>query len=104
MGRVNRAEIWEHPLRGRQFVVVSTQRLTDSGTVILAEIASEVPEGTRGMLAVHLGEGDPVSGAVIGYRVNWQTAERMAEWKYVGRVSDATMEVIAMALRTAMDL
>jgi len=104
MGRVNRGDVWEHPLRGRQFVVVSTQRLTDSGTVILAELASEVPDGTRGMLAVQLGEDDPVAGAVIGYRVNWQTAERMAEWKYVGGLTDSTMEVVAMALRTSMDL
>jgi hypothetical protein len=72
--------------------------------VILAEIAAAVPEGTRGMLAVQLGDDDPAEGAVIGYRVNWQTAERMADWKYIGRLADATMEVVAMALRTSMDL
>jgi mRNA-degrading endonuclease toxin of MazEF toxin-antitoxin module len=102
--RVNRGDVWEHPLRGRQFVVISTQRLNENGTVIVAEIAGDVPSGTRGMLAVQLGADDPVPGAVIAYRVNWQMADRMAEWKLVGRLSDATMDVVAMALRTSMDL
>jgi mRNA-degrading endonuclease toxin of MazEF toxin-antitoxin module len=101
---VNRGDVWQHPLRGRQFVIVSTQRLIENGTVIVAEIANEVPSGTRGMLAVQLGEEDPATGAVIAYRVNWQRADRMAEWKFVGQLSDATLDVVAMALRTSMDL
>jgi hypothetical protein len=101
---VNRGDVWEHPLRGRRFVVVSTDHLTVTGTVILVEIASEVPAGTRGMLAVHLDEEDGIGGAVIGYRLNWQAAGRMAGWKYVGRISENTLEVIDMALRTSMDL
>jgi mRNA-degrading endonuclease toxin of MazEF toxin-antitoxin module len=101
---VNRGEVWEHPLRGRRFVIVSTDHLTVTGTVILVEIASEVPAGTRGMLAVHLTEHDDVGGAAIGYRLNWQAARRMANWKYLGRVSENNLEVIDMALRTSMDL
>lgn len=85
-------------------MIVSTDHLTETGTVIVAEIVPDVPTGTRGMLAVQLGEDDPCQGAVIAYRINWQAAERMADWKYVGRVSEATLDVIGMALRTAMDL
>jgi hypothetical protein len=101
---VNRGDVWEHPLRGRQFVVVATRHLLDTGTVILAEIAPEVPVGTKGMLAVQLGGEDPAGGAVIAYRVNWQAIERMADWKYLGRLSAATLDVVDMALRAAMDL
>lgn len=101
---MNRGDVWEHPLRGRRFVIVSTDHLTVTGTVILVEIASDVPAGTRGMLAVQLTEEDGIGGAVIGYRVNWQAADRMIEWKYLGRISENTLEVIEMALRTSMDL
>jgi hypothetical protein len=104
VGCVNRGDIWEHPLRGRQFVVVATKHLVETGTVIVAEIAPEVPAGTKGMLAVQLGDDDPVGGAVIAYRVNWQASERMADWKFVGRLSAATLDVVDMALRAAMDL
>ncbi|WP_144118655.1 hypothetical protein [Catellatospora sichuanensis] len=72
--------------------------------MIVAEISPTVPSGTRGMLAVQLGETDPTAGAVIAYRLNWQTADRMADWKFIGRVSEATLDVVAMAIRTAMDL
>ena len=104
MGRVNRGEVWEHPLRSRQFVIVATRHLLDTGTVVLAEIAPEVPAGTRGMLAVQLGEHDPVPGAVLSYRLNWLAADRMAEWKYLGRLSEGTLEAVNMSLRVALDL
>jgi mRNA-degrading endonuclease toxin of MazEF toxin-antitoxin module len=104
VGRVNRGDIWEHPLRGRRFAIVSTDHLNDTGTVIVAEIVPDAPHGTRGMLAVTLNDNDPCAGTVIAYRINWQATERMADWKYIGRLSAQTTDIINMALRTAMDL
>jgi mRNA-degrading endonuclease toxin of MazEF toxin-antitoxin module len=83
-------------------VIISTDRLTEVGTAIVAEIHPQVPAGTRGMLAVTLGPNDPVDGAVLAWRINWLAADRLGE--HLGRLNDATMEVIDMALRTALDL
>jgi mRNA-degrading endonuclease toxin of MazEF toxin-antitoxin module len=99
---VRRGEVYAHAAFPRQFVVVSTDRLTETGTAIVAEIHPEVPAGTRGMLAVTLGDNDPIPGAVLAWRVNWLIADRLGE--HLGRLSETTMEVVDMALRTALDL
>jgi mRNA-degrading endonuclease toxin of MazEF toxin-antitoxin module len=99
---MRRGDVYAHATFPRQFVVVSTDRLTEVGTAIVAEIHPEVPAGMRGMLAVALSSEDPVPGAVLTWRVNYVTADRLG--KHLGRLSEATMEVISMALRTAMDL
>jgi mRNA-degrading endonuclease toxin of MazEF toxin-antitoxin module len=99
---VRRGDIYTHATFPRQFVVVSTDRLTHAGTAIVAEIHPDVPTGTRGMLAVPLTEQDPLRGAVLAWRVNYLAADRLGE--HLGRLSAETIEVMDMALRTAMDL
>jgi mRNA-degrading endonuclease toxin of MazEF toxin-antitoxin module len=99
---MRRGVVFAHPKIDRRFVVVSTDRLTETGTVIIAEIKGEIPAELRGMLAVGLRADDPVAGAVLGWRVNYVAAHRLGQ--RLGRLSDETMEVVAMALRTAMDL
>jgi mRNA-degrading endonuclease toxin of MazEF toxin-antitoxin module len=102
VGRVKRGEVYRHTTLPRLFVVVSCDELTELGTAIVAEIAPEVPAGMRGMLAVTLRDDDPVAGAVLAWRVNYMTAARLGE--YVGMLTDPTMEVVGMSVRTAMDL
>jgi mRNA-degrading endonuclease toxin of MazEF toxin-antitoxin module len=101
-GRVKRGDVYTHPTVNRRFVVVSTNRLTEAGTVIVAEVSPEYPAGLRGMLAVALRDDDPIRGAVLGWRVNYVAAERLGT--HLGRLSDETMEVVDIAVRTAMDL
>ncbi|GIG71025.1 type II toxin-antitoxin system PemK/MazF family toxin [Phytomonospora endophytica] len=99
---VKRGGVYRHAAFDRRFVVVSTDPLNEHGTVIVAEIDAEPPAGIRGMLAVRLGEDDPVPGAILAWRVNWLAAERLGA--YDGQVCRASMEALDMALRTAMDL
>jgi mRNA-degrading endonuclease toxin of MazEF toxin-antitoxin module len=99
---VKRGDVYAHATLTRQFVIVSTDRLTEAGTAIVAEVHPEVPAGMRGMLAVTLGPDDPLPGAVLAWRVNYVAASRLG--KHLGRLSESTMEVVSMALRTAMDL
>jgi mRNA-degrading endonuclease toxin of MazEF toxin-antitoxin module len=102
VGRVKRGAVYRHATFPRLFLVISCDELTELGTAIVAEIAPEVPVGMRGMLAVALRDDDPVHGAVLAWRVNYVTAARLGE--YVGQLTEQTMEVVGMAVRTAMDL
>jgi len=102
VGRVRRGDVFHHSALDRRFVVVSTDRLTEAGTAIVAEVHPEIPIGMRGMLAVSLRDEDPVGGAVLGWRVNYIAADRLG--KHLGRLTDETMEIVDMALRTALDL
>lgn len=102
VGGVRRGEVYAHATFDRRLAVVSCDELTELGTAVVVEIAPEVPAGMRGMLAVALGQGDPVPGAVLAWRVNYVTADRLG--RRLGRLSEATMDVVDMALRTAMDL
>lgn len=99
---MRRGDVYSHAQFDRQFVIVSTNLLTDTGTAIIVEIAPEAPAGTRGMLCVSLGEDEPIGGAVLAWRVNYVKADRLG--KHLGTLSTETMDVVAMALRTAMDL
>jgi mRNA-degrading endonuclease toxin of MazEF toxin-antitoxin module len=91
-----------HALRDRRFVVVSCQAITDTGTVVVAEIADAVPSGARGMLAVPLTDADPVSGAVLSWRINYMAADRLGG--QLGELSAETVERLDMALRATLDL
>ena len=71
---MRRGTVVGHALRDRRFVVVSCQPITDTGTVIVAEIADDVPLGARGMLAVPLTSDDPVPGAVLASRMHYLAA------------------------------
>nr|MDT0660876.1 type II toxin-antitoxin system PemK/MazF family toxin [Micromonospora sp. DSM 115978] len=99
---MRRGEVYSHAQFDRQFVIVSTDRLTESGTAIVVEISPEVPAGTRGMLAVALPATESVGGAVLAWRVNYVKADRLG--KHLGAMSPESMDMIDMALRTAMDL
>ncbi|MDG4792093.1 type II toxin-antitoxin system PemK/MazF family toxin [Micromonospora sp. WMMD1102] len=99
---MRRGDVYSHATFDRQFVIVSTDRLTESGTVIVVEISPEVPAGTRGMLAVALTDTEPVHGAVLAWRVNYVKAERLG--KHLGALSAEAIDMVDMALRTAMDL
>lgn len=100
---MRRGDVYAHRAYDRHFVIVATDRLTEAGTAIVAEVHPSVPEGTRGMLAVSLSPGeDGLAGAVLAWRVNYVVASRLGD--RIGRLSDGTMEVVDMALRTAMDL
>lgn len=99
---MRRGDVHAHAQFDRNFVVVSTDILTEAGTVIVAEIAPEAPAGTRGMLAIALEDTEPVTGAVLAWRVNYMKAERLG--KHLGTLSPHAMDMVGMALRTAMDL
>lgn len=99
---MRRGDVFNHAQFDRQFVIVSTDRLTEAGTAIVVEISPEVPAGTRGMLAVALADTEPAHGAVLAWRVNYVKAERLG--KHLGSLSAESMDMVDMALRTAMDL
>jgi mRNA-degrading endonuclease toxin of MazEF toxin-antitoxin module len=102
VGGVRRGEVYTHASFDRRLAVVSCDELTDLGTAVVVEVATEVPVGMRGMLAVGLTDRDPVGGAVLAWRINYVTADRLGTC--LGRLSEETMDVVDMALRTAMDL
>ena len=102
MDGVRRGAVYAHPTLDRRFVVLSADRLTESGTAIVAEIYPEPPAGMRGLLAVTLPPDAPVAGAVLAWRINYISVDRLG--KHLGELSPATMELVDMALRTAMDL
>lgn len=99
---MKRGTVVGHALRDRRFVVVSCQAITDTGTVVVLEIADDVPAGARGLLAVPLTEDDPVPGAVLVWRVNYMSTDRLGS--ALGQLTDATVERLDMALRAALDL
>jgi mRNA-degrading endonuclease toxin of MazEF toxin-antitoxin module len=99
---VRRGEVYAHSTFDRSFVVVSTGRLNEIGAVIVVEIAPEMPQGSLGMLAVALRPDDGLTGAALAWRVNYLNASRLGA--RLGALSAETMEVLDMALRTAMEL
>lgn len=99
---MKRGEVISHAVRDRRFVVVSCNALNNVGTVIAAEIADSVPAGTQGMLAVLLTDADPVPGAVLAWRVNYVSAQRLGE--SLGELSPDTLERVDMAVRAALEL
>jgi mRNA-degrading endonuclease toxin of MazEF toxin-antitoxin module len=102
VGRVKRGDVYAHATFPRRFAVISCDELTDLGTAVVVEIVPAVPIGMRGMLAVALRDDDPISGAVLAWRVNYVVADRLGE--HLGQLSPATMEIVEMALRASMDL
>lgn len=99
---MRRGDVYAHAQFDRQFVIVSTDRLTEAGTAIIVELAPDAPSGTRGMLAITLPDSEPIAGTVLAWRVNYVKTERLG--KPQGRLSPETMDMVDMALRTAMDL
>jgi mRNA-degrading endonuclease toxin of MazEF toxin-antitoxin module len=99
---VRRGTVVGHALRDRRFVVVSCQAITDTGTAVVVEIADTVPAGARGMLAVPLTEEDPVPGAVLVWRINYVSADRLGA--ELGQLSESTVERLDMALRAGLVL
>jgi mRNA-degrading endonuclease toxin of MazEF toxin-antitoxin module len=99
---VRRGTVVGHALRDRRFVVVSCQALTETGTAVVAEIADAAPRGSRGLLAIPLTEADPVPGAVLVWRINYLSAERLGA--ELGQLTNATLERLDIALRAALDL
>lgn len=100
---VCRGDVYGHPTLARRFVVVSTDRLSETGSVIVAEVGAGTPLAERlAMFAVSLGPDDGVSGVVLGWRVNWLNASRLGSPQ--GRIGAASMELVDVALRAAMDL
>lgn len=99
---MNRGDVCTHAQFPRRFVIISCEALNTVGTVVVAEIADEAPEGTRGMLAVPLTSDDFMSGAVLAWRLNYMASSRFGET--LGRLSSETMERVDMALRAALEL
>lgn len=99
---MNRGDVFGHAQFPRRFVIITCEALNAVGTVVVAEVADEMPEGTRGMLAVPLVEADSMAGAVLTWRLNYMPGSRLGE--HVGRLSAETMERVDMALRAALDL
>jgi|GEM_PF-7124661 len=99
---VKRGEVISHAVRERQFVVISCNALNNVGAVVVAEIAGVIPAGARGMLAVPLADTDPVPGAVLAWRVNYLSAERLGE--SLGELSPDTLERVDAAVRAALEL
>lgn len=99
---MRRGTVIGHALRDRRFVVVSCQAISDTGTVVVAEISDMVPSGARGMLAVPLIDADPVPGAVLSWRINYMSADRLGE--ELGELTAETIERLDMALRATLDL
>ncbi|MGH3545951.1 MAG: type II toxin-antitoxin system PemK/MazF family toxin [Mycobacteriales bacterium] len=99
---MRRGEVVSHPVRDRRFVIVSCNALNNVGTVVVAEVSDTVPEGTRGMLAVPLTESDPVSGAVLAWRINYLAVQRLGD--SLGQLSSQTLERVDVAIRAALEL
>jgi mRNA-degrading endonuclease toxin of MazEF toxin-antitoxin module len=99
---VRRGEVYAHASFPRRFAVVSTDRIGESGTVVVAEIVPEAVGGVLAMFAVTLGAADPVPGTVLAWRLNYLAAGRLG--RHLGQLSQATMDIVDIALRTALEL
>lgn len=101
---MKRGDVYAHSTYPRRFVVVSSDELTELGTVVVAELVPAAPPGTRGVLAVRLSREDrvPDGGAVLAWRVNYVPVVRLGD--HLGKLSDRTMDSVSMALRAALDL
>jgi len=90
-------------IRRSEFVVISLDALNRAGTVIVCEVSDEAPADVRGLLAVQLADGDPLSGQwVLCWRVNYAAASRF-EAPGHGAVSDETLRKIVAGVRSAID-
>lgn len=87
----------------RRFVVVSADPLSETGTVLVVEVADEAPTaGPLPMLAVTLTPDDGLTGVVLGWRINFTPAGRLGA--LLGQISPSTMDSVDVALRAALDL
>jgi mRNA-degrading endonuclease toxin of MazEF toxin-antitoxin module len=101
---VKRGDILAHPSNpDRVLVLVSADQLTQAGTALLVELADAAPAGLRGLLTVTLdADQDGVAGVVRVDRLGYYATGRLGAPR--GALSDATMQLVDMALRTALDL
>jgi hypothetical protein len=87
-------------LRPAVYLILSIDQLNAGGTVLVAEVVEDgVPEDVRGLLAVQLGDADPLPGWwVLAWRLNYANAGRFDIEKTRGVVSAATMDRIRAAV------
>ncbi len=92
-------------LRRSEFLVVSIDALNQAGTVIVAEIADHAPEDVRGLLAVELGNDDPLPGRwVLCWRLNYANAARFdTAGGGHGTATERTMTAVDDAIRSAIE-
>ncbi|MGX6607474.1 hypothetical protein ACWKSP_35915 [Micromonosporaceae bacterium Da 78-11] len=91
-------------IRRADFLVVSVNALNSAGTVILVEIADDAPTDLRGLLAVQLGEQDPLPGKwVLAWRINYANAGRLDVGAGHGTLSAETMIKVRAAVRSAIE-
>jgi hypothetical protein len=93
-----------HGIRRSEFLVISVDMLNAAGTVIVLELSDRAPEDVRGLLAVQLGDAEPLPGRwVLCWRVNYASAERFDVAGCHGVASTDTMARVLSALRSAIE-
>lgn len=93
-----------HGIRRSEFLVISIDTLNAAGTVIVVEITEQAPEDVRGLLAVQLGDSDPLPGQwVLCWRVNYAAASRFDVAGGHGVATAQTMTRVVAALRSAVE-
>ncbi|MEV6350256.1 type II toxin-antitoxin system PemK/MazF family toxin [Actinoplanes sp. NPDC051851] len=91
-------------IRRSEFLVISVNSLNAAGTVIVLEITEDPPGDVRGLLAVQLGNSDPLPGRwVLCWRVNYAAATRFDVAGCHGVASSETMTRVLGALRSAIE-
>lgn len=86
----------------RAFMVISVDALNRAGTVVVVEIDDSDYSGVRRMLAVPLGDTDPLAGRhVLAWRLNWLRADRLGE--YIGQAHPDTVERVVAAAKAAIE-
>lgn len=93
-----------HGVRPYTFAVISIDPLNAAGTVIVVEVADHAPDDVRGLLAVQLGEDDPLPGRwVLCWRINYAAAERFDVAGKHGQLSPPTLAAVIAAVRNAIE-
>lgn len=91
-------------IRRSEFIVISVDSLNEAGTVIVLEVKDEAPNDVRGLLAVQLGEADPLPGQwVLCWRINYAAAERFDMAGCHGVATGETMTKILASIRSAIE-
>jgi mRNA-degrading endonuclease toxin of MazEF toxin-antitoxin module len=102
VSNVHRGGIYRAAPFDRLFLVVSINNLNDAGTAIVVEVVDEPLTGLRSMLAIPLGDNEPVTGAwALSWRINFMNSGRLSN--HVGDVQPDTLARVVSAINAAIE-
>lgn len=94
-----------HGIRRGQFLVVSLDALNRGGTTVVVEVAGDEPgSDVRSLLAVQLGEADPLPGSwVLCWHLNYLRADRLDVAASPGQVTGPTLDRVVGAIHAVTE-